>query len=406
MYQASKLSSPSELGDQGYQLKSVLACICIYYSIKSLEWGFLKGPIRFRSDENRVLRDNDKTNDVDGGMKSQKQSDWNLVEMIGWTFAQITSARGIGFDWGPPRPREMVSLKSLVWRMYKVKLAALFAINFAVANRDSSTRKPLQVFVERLGIPNFIGLNLIAESLLTISFALIVCCSMDNNYSVLILIMSQFHKFFKKFKFRKTIVDYFDPVNWPPIYDSPHLAESLTDFWGNRWHKLLRRTFLISGGKPLAFIYQKISGSSKSVQMACLLLGSFISSGITHEYILSMISQSNHSNPNRPSITSGSMIFFTAQAIGIIIESKVFPDQGLSGNHKKEKETDQKKLLRRDNNGISRKSLRLIKIIWVYCFLILSAHKFRQQYLESNRLESVLIRFSDLNWVHFLSPVL
>ncbi|KAI8451667.1 hypothetical protein BY996DRAFT_7279767, partial [Phakopsora pachyrhizi] len=284
MYQASKLSSPSELGDQGYQLKSVLACICIYYSIKSLEWGFLKGPIRFRSDENRVLRDNDKTNDVDGGMKSQKQSDWNLVEMIGWTFAQITSARGIGFDWGPPRPREMVSLKSLVWRMYKVKLAALFAINFAVANRDSSTRKPLQVFVERLGIPNFIGLNLIAESLLTISFALIVCCSMDNNYSVLILIMSQFHKFFKKFKFRKTIVDYFDPVNWPPIYDSPHLAESLTDFWGNRWHKLLRRTFLISGGKPLAFIYQKISGSSKSVQMACLLLGSFISSGITHEY--------------------------------------------------------------------------------------------------------------------------
>ena len=44
------------------------------------------------------------------------------------------------------------------------------------------------------------------------------------------------------------------PAQWPPFFDAPWRATSLTDFWGRRWHQLLRRTSLALGDYPLSFI--------------------------------------------------------------------------------------------------------------------------------------------------------
>ena len=42
---------------------------------------------------------------------------------------------------------------------------------------------------------------------------------------------------------------------WPPLFDAPWRATSVSDFWGSRWHQLFRSLFVQLGAKPLsAFI--------------------------------------------------------------------------------------------------------------------------------------------------------
>ncbi|KAF7375034.1 MBOAT-2 domain-containing protein [Mycena sanguinolenta] len=59
---------------------------------------------------------------------------------------------------------------------------------------------------------------------------------------------------------------------WPPIFDSPWLATSLTDFWAARWHQLFRQDFLALGAKPLTLVAGRPGG----------VLGAFLVSGILH----------------------------------------------------------------------------------------------------------------------------
>ncbi|KAF8126064.1 membrane bound O-acyl transferase family-domain-containing protein [Boletus edulis] len=66
-----------------------------------------------------------------------------------------------------------------------------------------------------------------------------------------------------------------EPVQWPPLFDAPWRATSLTDFWGRRWHQLLRRTFLFLGGYPLSRIFGRVG----------VLVGAFLVSAIIHHFI-------------------------------------------------------------------------------------------------------------------------
>ncbi|KAI0033617.1 hypothetical protein K488DRAFT_47289 [Vararia minispora EC-137] len=38
--------------------------------------------------------------------------------------------------------------------------------------------------------------------------------------------------------------------DWPPIFDEPWLSHSLAEFWGRRWHRVLRRMFIQLGSRP------------------------------------------------------------------------------------------------------------------------------------------------------------
>ena len=44
------------------------------------------------------------------------------------------------------------------------------------------------------------------------------------------------------------------PAQWPPAFDAPWRATSLSEFWGRRWHQFLRHIFLLTGGYPLALV--------------------------------------------------------------------------------------------------------------------------------------------------------
>ncbi|KAF8447202.1 hypothetical protein L210DRAFT_3440470 [Boletus edulis BED1] len=67
-----------------------------------------------------------------------------------------------------------------------------------------------------------------------------------------------------------------DPAQWPPMFDAPWFATSLSDFWGRRWHQLLRRTFLFLGGYPLSSIFGRTG----------IIIGAFLVSVVIHDIVL------------------------------------------------------------------------------------------------------------------------
>lgn len=68
------------------------------------------------------------------------------------------------------------------------------------------------------------------------------------------------------------------PSRWPPLSDHPWKAESITEFWGRRWHQLYRRTLFVLGGYPGRWLGEKVGLSRVGS-----LFGTFIASGLFHE---------------------------------------------------------------------------------------------------------------------------
>ena len=87
------------------------------------------------------------------------------------------------------------------------------------------------------------------------------------------------------------------PEAWYPLYDSPWRATSLHDFWGRRWHQILRHMFLSFGGYPGMWLGGK----------AGLVLGTFFASGMFHALGLQM------SDPRV-------VLFFLLQGVGVLLE--------------------------------------------------------------------------------------
>ena len=63
-----------------------------------------------------------------------------------------------------------------------------------------------------------------------------------------------------------------DPAQWPPAFDAPWRATSLSDLWGRRWHQFFRRLFIVQGGYPFSLVLGK----------AGLIIGTFLCSGFLH----------------------------------------------------------------------------------------------------------------------------
>jgi len=95
--------------------------------------------------------------------------------------------------------------------------------------------------------------------------------------------------------------------SWPAILDKPWISGSLHEFWAHRWHQLLRQTFLVFGGFPLAYVFS----FNRTLSNFGLIFGTFFASGLFHNLsIYTMGAGTSHH------IT----VFFTAQAFGLIAE--------------------------------------------------------------------------------------
>lgn len=82
------------------------------------------------------------------------------------------------------------------------------------------------------------------------------------------------------------------PSAWPPVMEKPWATTSLHDFWGRRWHQLLRQTFLIGCGYPLSFIFERTIGlffgkrAARTAGLWGLVLGAFTASGLFHMFAM------------------------------------------------------------------------------------------------------------------------
>ncbi|KAJ6513415.1 membrane bound O-acyl transferase family-domain-containing protein [Mycena sanguinolenta] len=91
------------------------------------------------------------------------------------------------------------------------------------------------------------------------------------------------------------------PSQWPPIFDSPWLSTSLTEFWAARWHQIFRQDFLALGAKPLSLVAGRPGG----------VLGAFLVSGVLHYVALWGLGRGTDVRV---------IYFFLMMAAGVILE--------------------------------------------------------------------------------------
>jgi hypothetical protein len=108
--------------------------------------------------------------------------------------------------------------------------------------------------------------------------------------------MYQFSALFSLIFFRHS------PSQWPPLFDHPWFATSLSQFWSRRWHQLFKDIFVSFGGDTLALLMGR----------AGRVLGAFFVSGVLHTFGLWAMGRGGEFLK----VTG----FFMMMAIGILLE--------------------------------------------------------------------------------------
>ncbi|KAF9446307.1 hypothetical protein P691DRAFT_804382 [Macrolepiota fuliginosa MF-IS2] len=130
--------------------------------------------------------------------------------------------------------------------------------------------------------------NLFRSTLLSFLCGLLVCASIQTAYEFLTLVgVGIFNQ---------------HPLQWPPMFDSPWLATSLTEFWARRWHQIFRDIFISVGSKPLSMLIGRFGS----------VIGAFLISGILHDFGLWGMGRGAEFS------TVGG--YFLIQGLGIVLE--------------------------------------------------------------------------------------
>ena len=181
-----------------------------------------------------------------------------------------SNSRGIGWDWSgyqlyTPRETRPTTRAAFV---FHVSLSAIAHALISGASRRAiltmvsvgvgSTPVGSTIFDETLPLP----VRYLRASIISTLAAFAIYAVLQIGYDLVtipgILVLGQ------------------DPAQWPPMFDAPWCATSLSDFWGRRWHQLLRHTFLFLGGYPLSLVLGR----------AGTVIGAFLASAVLHHVVL------------------------------------------------------------------------------------------------------------------------
>ena len=201
--------------------------------------------------------------------------------------------RGIGWSWShlPNAPTE--SRPSVT-----VFLHTLVSILFHLAASDVTHR-----FVQLFG-PNTIS-SPEGGSIFDLSLSPLIrySCSTLITFSVGFMIYASMQAMYQIFSLFSLIFLCHSPTQWPPLFDHPWLATSLSQFWSRRWHQLFKDIFVSFGGNTLDLLMGRIGR----------VLGAFFVSGLLHAFGLWGLGQ------------GGEFLkvigFFMIMALGILLEN-------------------------------------------------------------------------------------
>ncbi|EGG07705.1 uncharacterized protein MELLADRAFT_105729 [Melampsora larici-populina 98AG31] len=354
-----------------------LGLSAIYTAVKCLEWGFATGAYYKRpiATINRVQRW-EKVKEDEIFRKKQEDEPCGIFKLMTWTLLQLTSVRGLNFTWGPAAVANNLSTAYLMKRFIRISVPLNIAIVFVLLTRDSPLKTPTSALLS-IGVPSFPGLKILAESIYSFSFGVMIACLFDTRFTFCALICTALHKIMSFLQFPEEILDLVNPLYLPPIFHSPQTSSSVAEFWAETWHTFLKRTFVVAGGKPLVWMAQRLGATTKFQRLAGLL-GIFLASAATHEYILLVMAQPPHSNPHTITSLPGSTIFFMLQPLGILIEPSIIPH-----------------IPKRIGGGK----------LWTILFLIATCYSFREQYLGEGRVVATLRPLPKWSLLYALSPL-
>ncbi|EGG03107.1 uncharacterized protein MELLADRAFT_109590 [Melampsora larici-populina 98AG31] len=354
-----------------------MAAMGIIPAVKSLEWGFASGAYYKRPLKTiDGVQGWEKVKEDEIFKKKQEDEPCSAFKLITWTILQFTSMRGLNFTWGPAAVANTHSTTYLVKRLLKNIVPMNIAIVFIILTRDSPLKTPTSALLS-IGVPVFPGLWILAESIYSFSFGVWLACGMDCRFTLFTLLCTALYKVMSFFQFPVEILDLFNPSYLPPLFHSPQSASSVAVFWAQSWHTMCKRTFVVTGGKPLVWITKKLGGTTKLQRLAGLM-GIYLASAVIHEYLVLVLAQPPHSNPHTFTSLPGSAIFFMLQPLGVLLEPEIIPyiPKQVGGGK-----------------------------LWTILFLIATAHSFREQYLGEGRLSGPLRPLSQWSLLYTLSPV-
>lgn len=118
-----------------------------------------------------------------------------------------------------------------------------------------------------------------------------------------------------------------DPDNWPPLFDSPFQATSVSDFWSNRWHQLFRHVFTQFSIPAVRFVQRSFRGERGLPVTFTRIFCAFGISTMLHLFIMYhaerwSILKHGDGNIDRVDFWDVDVIFFfMAQPFGMIFET-------------------------------------------------------------------------------------
>ncbi|KAH9816156.1 hypothetical protein DFH28DRAFT_217225 [Melampsora americana] len=358
-------------------LNMTLGSMAFYTAVKCLEWGFAsdayyKRPLTTIDG----VQQWEKVKEDESFKRKQEDEPCGAFKLITWTLLQLSSMRGYNFTWGPAGVANTLSTTYLIKRLLRIIIPSNLAIVFIILTRDSPLKSPTSALLS-IGVPNFAGLKILAESIYSISFGVMLACNIDIRFTLTTLLCKVLYKIMSFLQFPEEILDLVNPLYLPPVFNSPQSANSVAQFWAESWHTLLKRTFVVGGGKPLVWITKKLGGTTKLQRLAGLI-GIYLASAVIHEYIILVMAQPPHSNPHTITSFPGSAIFFMLQPLGVLIEPAIIPY-----------------IPKRIGGGK----------LWTILFLLITTYPFRELYFGEGRLSATFKPLSQWSFLYTLSPL-
>lgn len=170
----------------------------------------------------------------------------------------------------------------------------ILSVAFVVYHRQNSSlhTELLQTYIPSLPRSNVI-IETTSRLIQVIIFGGIVYTSLECGYSLLTFlsyILTSITRLVLPSKGPLTIIrpNRFRKKAWPRLSKKPIYSNSLSDFWGKRWHALFRRIFIVVGARPLSNLPEKLgffknSNGKNWLKVSLGAIGAFMTSGILHE---------------------------------------------------------------------------------------------------------------------------
>lgn len=293
---------------------------CVMWGMKVIEWGFARGPYLTHRHPSKSTKSK-LSNEVKPIMIVKDEHDKKLEgnDYLDWGLTQLTSSviythslflnltlvrcfflllmgiflvfdnvfisfRGFRCSWGSVKITPHLNFFETLVSLYQNYLIGLISAISLIAVRDSPDVTPASALTQ-IGLPPFFyGHSIFARCIHTLSYGLAIKSVIEFINLSFSLISHIIYPIIISLRILpNSICEFFNPIWYPPAFNSIFKSDSLAHFWGKAWHQMFRRGFMICGGIPASRLALHLGLNHQSQRLAGLF-GTFAFSGLVHEY--------------------------------------------------------------------------------------------------------------------------